>query len=74
MQGNAVNWSCAENTKMITGLQLTKNLCYIVLDCDEHDGKLRRDLEHKERSRINGLVLSQLSLKHVTQKEAKPLG
>lgn len=28
--------------------QLTKNLCYIVLDCDEHDGKLRCDLEHRE--------------------------
>lgn len=24
------------------------NLRYVVLDCDEHDGKLRRDLEHKE--------------------------
>lgn len=56
-------------------LQLTKNLCYVVLDCDEHDGKLRRDLEHKERNKINGLILSQLSLTTDTchTKEAKPL-
>lgn len=37
----------------ITGLikrQLTKDLCYVVLDRDEHDGKLCCDLEDKKHT------------------------
>lgn len=66
MQGNAVNLSYFKNTEMIYKLKLTENLCYVVLDCDEHDGELRCDLGHKERHEINGLILSQ---KHFIQRK-----
>ena len=62
----------------ITGLikrQLTKNLCYVVLDCDEHDGKLRRDLEHKTQTWLMGRRSGLSLITRMCQaKEAKPLG
>lgn len=33
---------------------LVKNLCYVVLDCDEHDGELGCDLEHQAEEDNHG--------------------
>lgn len=61
----------------ITGLikrQLTKNLCYVVLDRDEHDGKLCCDLEDKKHTWLMGWRSGLSLITHMFRaKEAKPL-